>query len=121
MSNTDAYQEAVNKLITYIDQTVDFAKGQLPDIAQEILTYGATMEQFWMWFFIVFAGISFVTMIATIIGSMDSDNPAPAMMFFAFLGLSIFAAHDYVVLIKIKEAPKLYVMEQMHDMLPSVH
>lgn len=33
---TDAYQDAVHKLMDYMNDTVIFAKAQLPDIAQQI-------------------------------------------------------------------------------------
>lgn len=47
--NTDAYQDAVNKLMAYVDQTVNFAKGELPEVCKEILIYGAAQNYFWIW------------------------------------------------------------------------
>lgn len=119
MANNDAYQQAVEKLLTYMDQTVSFAKGQLPDIAQEVLSYGTTMAHFWMWFWIVFAVLGFIGLVAVSVPSDDDSGQggAIAVMFFITFGLCVGAGFQYADLVKIEKEPKIYIIQQVRDSL----
>lgn len=116
MANTDAYQDAVSKLISYLDQTVDFARGQLPEVCKEILAYGAYSNTFWIWFSGVFAVLSLLIFILSIVKNDDCGGCTVAC-FMLLLGMSTATGANIMEAKKIELAPKLYVMEYLRSEL----
>lgn len=115
---TDSYEKALDKLVEYIDQTVTFAKGELPEVATQIAAYGAASSTILMWVFIAASAVMFMVWLLSI-ASSDGDTPAP---YFAF-ALLIFCVAGSVAyrmtLLKIETAPKLYVLEQVRELAGS--
>lgn len=117
---TNAYQEAVNKLMGYIDQTVNFAKGELPEVCKEILAYGAAQSHFWCWFSGIFAVIAAVIFVLTFIAAnKDNEYGASIFMLIATFGLSTLCGCNMMEAKKIELAPKLYVLEFFKSALPT--
>lgn len=113
----DAYQTAVTKLLAYLDQTVSFAQGQLPDIANQILTYGAYDALLGMWICII---ISILMIGVSILNSLQYGDFSGISAFFALIistGFFIGAMGNFSTYKKIELAPKVYVIEQVKDML----
>jgi hypothetical protein len=113
---TDEYEKAVSKLITYLDQTVTFAKGELPDVAQQWLVYAAYSNQVWLIFFSV---LTFLSVLAFLRGVFD-DYGDGSWAFFGALFSIVFGASsmaNYLDLAKIEKAPKLYIMQAMRSEL----
>ncbi len=111
MSDTDAYQAAVNKLMIYIDQTVNFAQGQLPDIANEMLTYNTSLDFLWLGIGALFVMLGAVMFI---LGKAACD--CEGITFFGgliFVIAVLFIGIDLTDLMKIHQAPKLYIMDEL--------
>ncbi len=107
---SDEYQNAVKKLTDYIGDTVDFAKGQLPDVAKEILAYGAQVDHMWM---IIWGIMFFVGVLSIIIGSFQDSEGGVFFGFVLFVASIVFMGCCYADLLKIESAPKLYVMDEL--------
>lgn len=112
---TDEYQNAVKKLVDYIGDTVAFAKDQLPDVAKEILVYNASVDHFWLVIWGVAAVISLLLIVVGIL--TDTDGMAPIMSF-AFLVFIVLSGFCYMDLVKIQEAPKLYILDELKSRIP---
>jgi hypothetical protein len=115
----DEYQGAIKKLTEYLDQTVVFAKGELPDVAQQMLVYGSTTAHVWFYLFLALTVISIIMFIGICCAmSGDSDAAGAAVFMFIFVCLlSCATVSHYMAIVKIEKAPKLYIMEQMREML----
>jgi hypothetical protein len=116
MANTDAYQDAVTKLMNYLNDTVVFAKSQLPDVAQQMLVYGAELTHFWMWFWIVGFALSFLMFLVSLL-TMDEAGGVGVAMFLIMLGLGVLAGIEYSTIIEIRDAPKLYILDELASKL----
>ena len=116
---TDEYQAAVHKLMDYLSNTVVFAQAQLPDVANQMLVYGAEMAHMWMIGWIIAASLCTATWLAGEIFPLpDSDCGGVIFAFFLLsVGLWVAAGIQYSVILKIRDAPKLYIMEQLKPML----
>jgi hypothetical protein len=112
---TDAYQDAVHKLMDYMNDTVVFAKAQLPDVANQMLVYGAEMAHMWMIGWIIAAVIAFLMFLGFGLLGGDERGGVSFVFFLAWIGLSIAAGHAYSVQIEIRDAPKLYIMDQLAE------
>lgn len=113
----DEYQNAVKKLMDYLDQTAVFAKGELPDVANQMLVYGATMGQFWLTLWCVVAAVS-VGLWLLYMAFADSEHiPGKIITGIMALIFVCVAGQCWADLVKIRTAPKLYIMEAMGDML----
>lgn len=111
---TDEYQNAVKKLVDYIGDTVNFAKDQLPDVAKEILVYGAQMNHFWLIIWCTLAAIGFISWL---IGIFTDEEGAMFIGFIAMVFSILFSANCYMHLVKIETAPKLYVLQELSGMI----
>lgn len=111
----DAYQDAVTKLMNYLNDTVVFAKAQLPDVANQMLVYGAEMAHFWMIFWIcVGAFFGLLTVLTVIFGITNNDEMrGGGILGFITVVFFVFAALSYQTQIKIHDAPKLYIMDEL--------
>jgi len=108
----DQYQEALKKLMDYMQDTVVFAKSQLPDIANQMLTYGAHMAHLWMIFWIIIAAVALLSFFVGLI-AMDEGSGVCFISLLLIVAASIAACFQYGTQIKIKEAPKLYLMDEL--------
>lgn len=107
--DADAYQQAVTKLMTYIDNTAAFAQEQLPDVARQMLEYGAYTSSLWMFIALVVVAL---TLLAMFFSAASGNEAWP--MWFVSLGISLmFAGSNYSTIKKIELAPKLYIMDEM--------
>jgi hypothetical protein len=116
---TDAYQDAVHKLMDYMNDTVVFAKAQLPDVAQQMLIYGAEMSHMWMIGWIIAAAIAFLMFLGMAIIAGDEGGGPSCFFFIAWVGCSIAAGCSYSTVIEIRDAPKLYIMDELASKLKS--
>lgn len=115
---TDAYQDAVHKLMDYMNDTVIFAKAQLPDVAQQMLIYGAEMAHIWMWGWIIVAIACFLFWLTSLI-AIDEAGGLAFTIFLAWIGAGACAVAQYSVQLEIRDAPKLYIMEQLANQVKS--
>ena len=107
---TDKYEGAVEKLITYIDNTVVFAKEQMPDVAVEILSYGLTVNMYSA----VVSGVLGVMFLIIFLCSWINDSGEPTFFTGAVMLICIVICLTSVMGVKkIELAPKLYVLEQV--------
>ena len=117
----DAYQTAVTKLLAYLDQTVTFAQGQLPEIATQILSYGAYDAVLGMWTFGIIAAILLLISAWMYISSWGNDwsDSGIGSLILLVIGivLTVCAVQNFSVYKKIELAPKVYVVEQVRGML----
>lgn len=113
---TDEYQNAVKKLVDNIGDTVNFAKEQLPDVAKEILTYNATIDHYWLavWLIVMVLGV-----ILFIIGLLTDGEGKQVFGGFLFLGSIIISMMTYTDLVKIEQAPKLYILDELKTKVES--
>lgn len=108
----------VNSLIKLIEKGTDFVKGQIPDVAQQILAF-KKMEAI---FEVVFM---FLLTAALGTGLLFSLNHGCEAGVWIFLVAGIIAAFCLVLatygscmtLLQIKYAPKLYLLEFLRDLL----
>jgi len=122
---TDSYEKALDKLVEYIDQTVTFAKGELPEIANQIAVYGAASASIWMTVLGIGAALAFLLFVLAVRASkenedMDEDMVGVAILMFFITGvLVVFTVSQRMTLLKIEKAPKLYVLEQVRELARS--
>ena len=109
--------EIINKLIEYIEGTKDFILDQAPCIVQEILAYDTKSTVLWLCFACILAACGIGVCLYGIF-SKKSTYDKPLAMFAYFVTpmvfVAIFACCDN--LIKIKVAPKYYVLEKIIKM-----
>jgi hypothetical protein len=116
-ATTDAYQDAVNKLMSYIDQTANFAKGQLPDIANELLVFGVTQHTLLAYLFGSITILAFLVFLLGIWIAKDGEEGGleVSVVFFLIFGVGCAITGAQILdLYQIKEAPKIYVLHELH-------
>lgn len=109
MENTD---KAFAELIGKMQELIDSASGQLPDIAQQMLVYGTFANQ-------LVVGIGAVGLIIALLlllksffaDSYDSGGWVVGSLVIGFMS-SILMAHAVLNLYKISETPKLYLLDK---------
>lgn len=111
------YEKATVKLMEYLEQTVTFAKGELPDVALQIVQYGATSAFIWFLFSAIIAGLLLLIFIREWLFNRYGDGFSTLFSFLGFLLFSTVAISQKMEMLKIETAPKLYVMEYMRDMV----
>lgn len=112
----DSYEAALDKLVQYIDQTVVFAQGQLPEVAEQIIAYGVASSVTSIWIFSIIAVLS---MLLCLYGFANIDYDGVGFGVFGFFGLMVslaFIYFNYMTLIKIEKAPKLYVIQEIRSL-----
>ena len=108
MSNT--YDDAINKLITHIDDAVIFSKEHLPDVANQLLIYGATVHTYWAVGSGILALIFFIVFLS---GYLAGDGEAAFLSCAAFLVTFAICMGNVMNIKKIEVAPKVYVIEEV--------
>ncbi len=116
---TDQYENATKKLMDYLDQTVVFAQGQLPDVAQQMLAYGAISTKFWLITFSVIAAISFLIWFIYTLGGDEDHIPGKIITGLITVFFICIAGGFYLDLMKISTAPKLYIMQEIASQVRS--
>jgi hypothetical protein len=109
------YENAVKTLVDYVGQSVSFAKEQLPDVAKEILIYNATIDHYWLaaWLIMMVFGL-----VLFIVGLLTDGEGKQAFGGIVFVLCSVFAVCAYGDLVKIEQAPKLYILDELKARLP---
>lgn len=111
----DNYKDAVNKLISYVSDTVAFAKEQLPDVAKEVLVYSSTVSTFWLGVGIALLLVGIFSWMLGLI--MDNEAAVVVGVMACVLGIPL-GGINYMDLKKIEQAPKLYILDEMRARLP---
>lgn len=107
---TDEYEKAVKKLVDYIGASVDFAKEQAPDVAREILVYGAYTNYLVVAFATIFAIIGFIVFMIGLACDEGGKQTVGGMLGLGGILFIGFACSD---LYKIEHAPKLYILDDL--------
>ena len=115
MENKD---KAIEQLMTYVTQAVEFGKEQMPDVAKEILVYSAYTNTIWMWVWLVPAVLFWALAVLGIMCSLDESACIPFFLTMVMLAmfLTVISAGYYVENVKIEKGPKLYIMEHLASM-----
>lgn len=107
----------IKKLLEYIEGTKDFILEQAPDIIQQILEYETRSTMLWM---CLFSFLTFIGVIVCIWGVFSKksifDKPGAMVGFLITPMMVIGLMANLDNLIKIKVAPKYYVMEKIIKM-----
>lgn len=112
----DSYEAALDKLVQYIDQTVVFAQGQLPEVAEQIIAYGVASSVTSIWIFSIIAVLSFLLFLYAI-AVVDYEGGGLAILGLLALIASLACIYaSYMTLIKIEKAPKLYVIQEIRSL-----
>ena len=108
------------QLLEQVKQGTDFIIGQLPDAANQIIVFKFWESTFWLCFCVF---LSIVFLVLGILSWKAEDNISGAMGGWAFLGFILFiaAALTFFIgvacyipeMIKLKTAPKLYLIEYL--------
>ncbi len=113
MADTDAYQEAVVKLMSYVDQTANFATAQLPDVAAQMLAYGETIAIIWA----VVLGVFFLMSLFGFLLAVSKEDDIAMGLLFPLIITGIFLVVNIGTIIEIKTAPKLYILHELKNAL----
>ncbi len=102
-------KKVVEALVEVIKQTANFAAVQLPDIAQQAVAQ--EVATCWVW--IIAAGFVFFLMLVLLMVSIFKDKAddlgPPALIF--MLCTMPFLFYNVRDLVRVKTAPKIYVLE----------
>lgn len=110
---TDKYDGAIEKLINYIDNTIVFAKEQMPEVAMEILNYGVVFNTYIAILCGIFVGIFLLMFL------MSWMKYEGELTFFSGIALIIFTAFFLASILHLKKielAPKLYVLQEIRSL-----
>lgn len=116
MNNTD-------KLIDYLISNIESAKGfvaeQAPDVARQILEYGFWDNLMYLTIGAVLFTLFFIIFVRIYLSKEMSGEEKFGIGFFVLLAIffcSLAISFNVSSLIKIKTAPKLYVIEKMKEL-----
>jgi hypothetical protein len=109
--------QVMDALIGVIKSSAEFAGSQLPDIAQQACAYELASSTTWL--------ILLVVLIVLLVGFLallilkDSDDGV-GLTLSAIIVLAMLSGVQIMDIIKVKTAPKVYVMEYFIDKVKSV-
>lgn len=107
--------KALAELISKLTVLIEGAEGHLPEIANQMLIYGAFDANLTLIIGVIFA---IPTIILFILAVIDGDAPGYSIFSVVFFILSlIFCGCGVSTLYKIDKAPKLYLLQQTADLV----
>jgi hypothetical protein len=104
--------QVLDALIGVIKSSAEFAGNQLPDIAQQACAYEVAASTYWLVIFGVLLVLLLGFLILLIASKSDEGIGITLTAIIVFTALSGFQIMDIV---KVKTAPKVYVMEYFID------
>ena len=112
------YNKALELLIQNINEITDFSKEQLPDVARQVLEYGAWDAGYGITLSAIVACISGIILMICILKSYSSYDNVESVMFGIFAGLAfslscIGIMANYSTLKQIEIAPKYYLIKKI--------
>jgi ABC-type maltose transport system permease subunit len=113
--------EILAQIMTSVGEVKDFSLSQLPDIAQQYITYGIWSTTFYLVFcvltVIVCIGLGYGIIRYSI--KTEDDETAPFVMFPMFIGFiaSIALLHNINQLILVLTAPKVWFLLEIKNLL----
>jgi hypothetical protein len=112
------YNKALEVLIQNINEITDFSKEQLPDVARQVLEYGAWDAQYGLTLSTIAACVFGIMFMICIIKVFTSYDTAGSIILSIFSGLFLFLSCIGIMannstLKKIEIAPKYYLIQKI--------
>ena len=113
--------QIISQIMVSVGEVKDFSVAQLPDIAQQYITYGLWSNAFYAVFFglVVIVCIGLIWSIVKFCFDKEDGDAFPAIVFPGFIGLFAFCSlldkiHD---LIMVLTAPKVWFLLELKILL----